>query len=431
MTVRTPGHRRIGRGRAIAVVLALALVVASCGGSGETAVAAADSTRVDAAPAEARGAASAIGGFGWDLYHQLADGDDNLVFSPHSIGVALAMTGAGAAGDTAIEMDEVLHLGELDDPHTSLNALDLALTDAAGTKERPDGTTAEVTLDIANALWAQDGFGFEEPFLVTLAENYGAGVRLVDYADDPEAARERINEWVAGQTNERIPELLAPGILSTLTRLVLTNAVFLQAPWAHPFDDGATAEGPFTRLDGSETPVDLMSVSASFRHGRGDGWQAIELPYLGGDLAMVVIVPDPGAFETVTLTLDAERFQTIVDALQPSQVDLTFPAFEFSTEAGLVPVLESLGLQLAFDPERADFSAMSGEAALYVSDVVHQAFIAVDEAGTEAAAATAVVMDLTAAPADPVRLVVDRPFVFVIRHGGTGGVLFAGRVVDP
>lgn len=409
----------------------MSVVAASCGGAGSPDVAVDDADRLAAPAAKAGGATDAIDNFGWDLYHQLADESQNLAFSPHSIGVALAMTRAGADGETATEMDEVLHLSGIDDPHGSLNALDLSLAATAGTKERPDGTSADVELDIANALWAQAGFGFEQPFLVTLAENYGAGVKLVDYQRDPEAARVEINDWVAGQTNDRIPELLSAGVLSALTRLVLTNAVYLKAPWLNPFDEEATSAGPFTRLDGSRSEVDLMSVSDLFGYGRGDGWQAVELPYLGGELAMLVIVPDEGDFAAVTSTLNPREVDATVTSLELNQVDLRFPAFEFSTEVGLVPVLQDLGLHLAFDPQLADFSSMTGEASLVISDVVHQAFISVDETGTEAAAATAVVMDLTAAPAEPVELVVDRPFVFVLRHTGTGAVLFVGHVIDP
>lgn len=416
--------------RAVATALAMAMLIAACGDGDRTSVAAADVARLEASPEDASAAAQALNGFGLDLFHQLA-ADTNLVFSPHSIGVALAMTRAGAAEDTATEMDALLGLADIDDPHTSFNALDLALGDAAGTKERPDGSTADVRLDIANALWAQDGFGFEEPFLLTLAENYGAGMNLVDYERDAEGARIEINGWVADQTEDRITEILAPGVLSAATRLVLTNAIFLRAPWEHPFDEAATADSPFTRLDGTEAQVDMMSVSESFSYGSGDRWQAIELPYVGRDLAMLVLVPDEGEFEAVTSTLDSKQLESVIASLQPNQVNLRFPAFEFSTEAALVPVLKQLGLQLAFDPGQADFSAMTTEAPLFVSDVVHQAVIAVDEAGTEAAAATAVVMDLTAAPVEPVSLTVDRPFVFAIRHTETDGVLFLGQVVDP
>lgn len=408
--------------------LAMMLIVASCGDD-TLELAAADVERLDAPVSRAGPVAGAYADFGWDLYRQLADGG-NLVFSPHSIGIALTMTRAGAAGVTAAEMDQMLHLAAVQNPHGSANALDLALAAAPGTIERPDGTTAAIELEIANAIWAQQGFGFEQPFLVTLAENYGAGTHLVDYEGSHEAAREEINTWVADKTSARIDELIAPGVLSPATRLVLTNAVYLKAPWQHPFDEGATTPGDFTTLDGSTSTVDLMSVSASFRYGRVGDLQAIELPYVGDELAMLVIVPDKGMFEAVSASLDARQVGSILQALRPTSVDLRLPKFEFTTTASLVPTLAELGMRTAIDPDEADFSAMTTEARLFISDVVHEAFIAVDEAGTEAAAATAVVMDLTAAPVDPQALTVDRPFLIVLRHRVAGAVLFMGHITE-
>lgn len=422
-----------------AIVAGLVVLVgaggAGCGGvGGEVDLAMADGVdRAEVAATEAGPAALAVGDLGWDLYRELAagPGGENLVFSPHSIGVALAMARVGAAGTTAEEMDAVLHLREVADPHRSINALDRALVEAAGEVERPDGTTENVEIDIANALWAQDGFGFEEPFLDHLARDYGAGVQLVDYVDDTEGARRTINSWVADRTADRIEELIASGVLSPMTRLVLTNAVYLKAPWETPFDEGATAPGRFTGLDGTTTEVDLMAVDDSFRYARVGDVQAVELPYLGGELAMLVIVPDAGSFARVSSSVDGAFVDDVVGALQPTQLRLRMPGFEFTTQVGLVPVLRSLGMEEAFDPDVADFSAMTTEDRLFVSDVVHEAFIAVDEAGTEAAAATAVVMDLTAAPAEPVELTIDRPFLLAIRHTAAGALLFAGHVVQP
>lgn len=419
--------------RFVPVVLMLsALVAPACGDpdGGDTTIARAEVERVEA-PNEVRPVSSAIGSFGWDLYRELASDEANLVVSPHSVGIALAMTRAGAAGDTAIEMDRVLHLDAVTDPHGGANALERAMASAAGERERPDGTTAEIVIDVTNALWAQDGFGFEEPFLSTLAEHYGAGVRLVDYVAAHEAARRDINAWVADQTAERVDELIGPGVLSPDTRAVLTNTVYLKAPWEHPFDDDGTARGTFTRLDGTEVDADLMTVSESLRFGRIGDVQAVELPYVGRELSMVALVPDPGTFEAVAAGIDGAMFDAILDGLEPTQVDLRFPTYNYTTTSGLVPALASLGMASAFDPSRADFSAMTTEAPLFVSDVLHEAFIAVDEHGTEAAAATAVVMDLTAAPGEAVELVVDRPFLFAIVHGDSRGILFLGHVVDP
>lgn len=415
--------------------LVLSLVAVACGsgdGAGDgSSVVGSEVDRADAAPDLAQPFSAAIGSFGWDLYQELASPDANLVFSPHSIGMALAMTRAGAAGETAAELDRVLHLDGVAAPHGGANAVDLALAAAAGEHERPDGSTAEIEIGIANALWSQEGFGFQEPFLTTLAESYGSAVRVVDFVGASEETRGQINQWVADRTADRIGELIGPGVLSADTRTVLTNAVYLRAPWEYPFDEGGTAPAPFVRLDGSEFEVELMSVNRSLRYARIGEVQAVELPYAGGRLSMVVVVPDHGAFPMTASTMDRTRFDELLDGLQPTEVHLRLPAFGFETNAGLVPPLVSLGLGSAFDPDRADFSAMTTEAPLFVSDVVHEAFIAVDEDGTEAAAATAVVMDLTAAPAEVVELTVDRPFLFAIAHGDSRSVLFLGHVVRP
>lgn len=417
---------------AVAAAVALALAASACGASdGGSTLVEAEVERIEARPEVTEPVASAIGAFGWDLYRQLASTDTNLVLSPHSIGIALTMTRAGAAGETAAEMDRVLHLDDVSDPHGGANALDQAMSSAAGERERPDGSTAEVDVAVSNALWVQDGFGFEPAFLSTLAGSYGAGVRLVDYIGAHEAARLAINDWVAEQTADRVEELIEPGLLSASTRAVLTNAIYLNAPWEHPFDEDGTEPGPFVLLDGTEVDADLMSTSESFGYTQLGDIQAIELPYVGGELSMVVLVPDPGAFEATAAVIDQALFTAIVDALQPTPVDLRFPTSTFTTTAGLLQPLVGLGLESAFDPDRADFSAMTTEAPLYVSDVVHQAFISVDEAGTEAAAATAVIMDLTAAPVEAVELVVDRPYLFAIVHRDSRGVLFLGHVIDP
>ena len=417
--------------RAVAAVgLAAALLATACGDEAAS-VAAADAERIELPATRAAEASDAISDFGWDLYRALAVDEANVVFSPHSIGVALAMTRVGAGGETAAELDAVLGVESIDTYEESINALDLAFAASARTVELSDGTTADVELDSANALWAQDGFRFEDAFLTALAESHGAGVHLVDYAGENEAARLEINSWVADRTSDRIDELILPGVLSALTRLVLTNAVYFRAPWEHPFEPEATNDGIFTRLDGAQVTVELMATSETFRYGRVGETQAIELPYAGGELSMLLLVPDEGTFGAVSSTMDRQQLETIVESLAPAQVDLALPRFEFTTHAGLVPVLRSLGVSLAFDPDLADFSAMTTEGDLYVSDVVHEAFIAVDEAGTEAAAATAVVMDLTAAPGDTVALTVDRPFLLLLRHGDTNGVLFVGHVVDP
>jgi serpin B len=392
-------------------------------------------TRAEAAvpPEDLSAAVAGNRAFSVDAYLELASSSaGNLVLSPASIRLALAMTWAGAAGATASQMTDALHLDlPPDRMHAALNEID-ALLESRNRQEPPgpDGEERKVVLTINNALWGQVGYGFLQGFLDTLAINYGAGMHLVDFQADAEAARVEINDWVADRTNDRITELIPAGVLSGLTRLVLTNAVYLDASWAHPFASVDTADGTFTTLDGSRVTVPVMHRTGEIGYSSGDGWQAVELPYVGDELAMLVLVPDKGRFDEIESGLGTildEAGQTHV-----ATVALGLPKWEFRTRAGLVPLLEALGMVDAFDPAVADFSPMTGQPELFVSDVIHEAFIKVDEAGTEAAAATAVIMNLrTAGPGETIELDIDRPFLFALQDRETGEVLFIGRVADP
>ena len=292
--------------------------------------------------------------------------------------------------------------------------------------------TVKLELATANQLWGQRDYPFHDAFLDKLAANYGAGMRLVDYIKATEDARKAINAWVSDQTRERIPELIAEGVLNSDTRLVLTNAIYLNAPWMHRFNKDATAAGPFTLLDGSTVEAQFMRLSEDLRFAKGSGYQAVELPYVGGSLSMLVIVPDAGEFADFQSAFNADTLENIVSDLKTAQVKLGFPRFEYSTQASLKDALKEMGMPIAFEGGLADFSAMSPDGKnLYIQDVIHEAFIAVDEDGTEAAAATAVVVGRTSAPVDVVELTVDRPFLYAIRDNDTGAILFLGRVVDP
>ena len=428
-----------------AITLVLMSSVAACSGGDDTGgggggtgggadadLAMADAQRAAPEAGAAARAGAALDAFAAGLYAQVAGEEEgNVVLSPYSVAYALAMTRAGAVGDTADEIDAVLHSELLDDLHASFNALDQDLATRSGKKQRADGSEAELNLRTANSLWGQRGFAFESPFLELLASQYGAGMHLVDFIGDTEGARRAINGWVGDQTNDKIPELLAEGILTDLTRLVLTNAIYLKAPWELPFAEVDTEPAPFHLLDGSTVEAPLMSLRWKLGHSEGDGWQAVELPYAGNELSMVVVVPEEGAFAAVEAALDGDLLAKVVDGLTPSMVDLRFPSFEFRTQASLKDALTALGMPLAFDPDNADLSGMTKEDRLYVSAVVHEAFIAVDEKGTEAAAATAVVGMTKSALPDLVQLTVDRPFLFLIRDSATGAPLFMGRVLDP
>jgi serpin B len=397
-----------------------------------------DVPRADASAADARAGAAAINAFGFDLYERVAEPGKNAVFSPASIVLALGMARTGARGETATEMDAVLHGAAADDHPGWLNALERELSDRDQTfpvQEGEEGEPARLTLRIANAQFAQVGMGLEPAFLDALASRFGAGLRQVDYMNDPEAARQVINAWVGQQTEGRIPELLMPLDVKTSTRLALVNAIYLKAPWAVPFVVEATVDGPFTRVDGTRVSVPMMHALSSPGTQRAavtEGWQAVELPYRGGTLSMLLIVP--GDLEAFEAELGPESLAEIDAALDEKHVDLTMPRFGIEARASLGDALIAMGMPLAFDPERADFYGISRDVRrLYIERVIHQANIDVDEKGTEAAAATAVLMGDTSGGSDEAPLIIraDRPFVFLLRDVPTGAILFTGRVADP
>ena len=368
--------------------------------------------------------------FALELYQQLGQEDGNLFYSPYSISLALAMTYAGARGETGQQMADALHfILSQDRLHPALNSLDLELSQRGEGAKGKDGEGFR--LNIVNAIWGQKDYHFLPTFLDLLAENYGAGLRTLDFANAPEESRITINNWVSDQTENRIEDLIPRGLIDALTRLVLTNAIYFNAAWQHPFNEDVTEDGPFYLLDGGQVTVPMMRQTESFGYAQGDGYQVVELPYDGRELSMVILLPQPGQFERFEGSLDAQWVNAIVEELEPGRVAVTMPRFEFESAFSLNEILAAMGMPVAFSGG-ADFSGMTGNTDLFISHVVHKAFVCVDEAGTEAAAATAVVMKLTAAPGTPpVQVTVDRPFVFLIRDIETGTILFVGRIVDP
>lgn len=384
--------------------------------------------RVQADPAGAARAAEALDALGFDLYRKLATGDGNVVFSPASIALALAMARAGASGATADQMDTLMRSMASDENAAWVNALDAALAARTGSFKDVAGHDQPVTLRIANAPFGQRDMPLVPGYLDALASRFGAGLRLVDYRKDPEGARLAIDAWVSDQTEDRIPELLAKGDVDGMTRLVLVNAIYLKSAWQFPFWAGIAA-APFTKLDGSTIQVPTMTTSDTFGHAVGAGWQAVELPYVGGSLAMTIVMPDDlAAFEA---GLNTDVLGQITSGLTVQSVELTLPKFGIETHAGLGDALAGLGMTDAFDSNRADFSGITRAEKLHISEVVHQANIDVDEKGTTAAAATGVVLRAVGRSLDVVTLHVDRPFVFLVRDVPTGAILFMGRVTDP
>lgn len=364
-----------------------------------------------------------------DLIAAMPDEKGNLVVSPLSIYQALAMTAAGAKGDTAAEMEKVLRFplppGRM---HAALGALELELRQRATAEGRKKAEPA-FTLNVANALFGQAGRRFEPSFLELLAASYGAGMRLVDYQADHEAARQRINGWVSEQTRERIPELLQKPNVTPDTRLVLVNAVYFLAKWDQPFEKEWTRPGPFTRADGSKVEAQLMHRTGYMELAVLDGARALKLPYKGGKVACWILLPES------TARLDAllSELPAKLPALRAKSefVSLKLPKVKTGWRGALVPPFQQLGMSLATQADKADFSGMDGTRELFVSSITHQTFLAVDEEGTEAAAATAVEMAAGSVPPPPVPFVVDRPFLLVIRDEPTGAVLFLARIMDP
>jgi serpin B len=367
--------------------------------------------------------------FAFELYQALKGEEGNLFYSPYSISLALAMTYAGARGETAEQMADTLQfLLNQDKLHPAFNWLDAEL---AGRGEGSKGKDGEgFRLNVVNAIWGQKDYEFLSSFLDILAENYGAGLRILDFMTDTEKSRLTINDWVSDQTEGRIEDLIPQGALNELTRLVLTNAIYFNAAWAYPFDEDMTADGQFYLLDGGQVSVPMMKQTESFGYTDGEGYQAVELQYDGAELSMVILLPEDDNLKAFEGTLNAQQVDSIIDDLKHTEVALTMPQFKFESEFNLNDILAGLGMPVAFSGA-ADFSGMTGNRELFISDVVHKAFVAVDEAGTEAAAATAVIMELTAMPDPPVEVTIDSPFVFLIRDIETGAILFVGRVMNP
>lgn len=368
--------------------------------------------------------------FAADIYHALENQGENLLLSPFSMRMAFAMAFAGARGQTEAEIAEVLHftLGQAG-LHEAYNALDLEL----GRRNHP-GTEDEdpVELYIANAFWGQIGYPFLKDYLDLLALNYGSGVESLDFRSDSEACRRIINAWVAKKTRDRILDLLPPGSIDGATVAVLTNTLYLKAPWALPFEEDLTTDGRFDLIDGTQVTVPMMRRAERFAYAEGDGYRALEMNYRTEEVSMVFILPDPGRFAEFESALDADRLFEIVEGLKPAAVEVRVPRFSFkSPSIALKDALYALGMVVPFTGS-ADFSRMVEGGGIYIDDAYHKTFIQVDEKGTEAAAATAIVFRETSVPGDPeYEFTADRPFLFLIRDRVTGTILFIGRVLDP
>jgi serpin B len=411
--------------------LALSILLASCTPS-TTSMAVSAKNRISNPTVPAADLQTLVDGnnaFALDMYQALHSQSGNLILSPFSISLALAMTYAGARGETESQMANVLHFSQPQSGlHPAFNALDLALEKSPKDFEE---NQQPMTLNIANAVWAEQTLKFLPDFLDTIALNYGAGIHLADFIHNYEPARKDINNWVSDQTKKKIQNVLPENSLDTNTRMVLVNAIYFRADWLTQFDPNSTEGAPFFLLDDSQVNVKMMYEHMYIPYMQGDGYQAVELPYAGDTAAMDIIVPDAGTFGEFESGFDKETYTTLLNGMQSTQVDLSLPKFTFTKDFNLGDVLKSMGMPAAFNLDVADFSGMTGNKDLYIGKVLHKAFVAVDEKGTEAAAATAVIMMPTSVMQSPTVLEVNRPFLFVIRDTVNGQILFIGRVLNP
>lgn len=363
--------------------------------------------------------------FALDIYKELSEEEGNIFISPYSISSALAMTYAGARGDTAKEMADTLHFNlPQEELHSGFYNLSRLL----------DATGKSYQLSVANALWGQRDYKFNKEFLDITNRYYEAGFKEVDYIDEEnrERTRETINKWVEDKTNNKIRELIQPRDLTSLTRLVLTNAIYFKGKWEVQFDPEETRDMPFYISEREKKETPMMHQTSKFNYMENDSVQVLELPYTGGDLSMVVILPRPDiSLYKVEKGLSSDKLQSWLDGLSKEDVDVYLPRFKMEKRFMLNDTLQKLGMKLAFDEFLADFSGMTPKPDLHISKVIHQSFVEVNEEGTEAAAATAVIMGGKAVGIGPALFKADRPFIFLIRDIPSGSILFIGRLVEP
>jgi serpin B len=394
-------------------------------------------------------AATATNQLAVDLHRQLATGNENLCVSPYSIESALAMTFAGADGQTRIEMARVLHFPSEGDAvpasfaalQHSLEEMSTKTAELVKQSKKFGGPSEPIMLSIANRLFAQKGYDFREPFLALVKQNYGAAFEPIDFGHNASGATRHINQWVADQTHDRIRDLIPAGALDEATRLVLANALYLKASWVDPFSEKATRPEPFHVQGGAPVDVPMMrKMDRQFGYAKRERFTAVSLPYTGNDLQFLVLLPDDvNGLHALESKLTSEMLAECAK-LETREVDLHLPKFKIEPPTiALAEKFEALGMKTAFDQPRgsANFDRMAPRKPndyLYISQVFHKTFIAVDEKGTEAAAATAVAMMRATALApkqQPVEVKVDRPFIYAIQHVPTGVCLFLGRVTDP
>jgi serpin B len=386
--------------------------------------------RERAGGASAASGADANNAFAIKLYQRVGGGEGNVFFSPASLSVALAMTDLGARGQTRKQMETVLEFAEAGDPAKVQDAY-AALYDRMG----EIGAGGDAQLKMASRLWPQKRYAFLPQFVTEAKRYYEAAPEPLDYSADPEGARRAINKWVEAQTGDKIRELIKPGVLPADTRLVLTNAIYFKGAWSDPFAKAATKDEPFHLTAEKQADVAMMHRTGEYKYGEDDAAQWLELPYAKGDVAMMVLLPRKvDGLGELAKSLDAKSLARRVGAMAHREgVRVSLPRFRMTGAFELSSVLSAMGMPLAFDEHKADFSGMTTQEALMISKVIHQAYVDVNEEGTEAAAASAIAMKPRAArlPAAPTEFKADHPFLLLIRDTRTGAILFMGRVAEP
>jgi serpin B len=362
--------------------------------------------------------------FALDLYEKLSEQKGNLFFSPYSISTALALTYAGARGVTAQQMVEVLNFSkDQDQLHAAFAQLQTQLN-----AEQQKG---EVQLTIANALWVEKNYSLLRDFRDLTNKYYKASPNLVDFITIPEQIRIQINKWVEEKTNNKIQDLIQPGTITPLTRLVLTNAIYFKGNWENQFKENQTREDNFWLTRDTSVTVPLMYQKGDFRFAKNESMQLLELPYAGNNLSMIVLLPNEidglPALETI---LTKDNVASWLKLLKKKELRVFFPKFKMTSEFSLAGILGAMGMPVAFTTE-ADFSGMTGNKELFINAVVHKSFVDVNEEGTEAAAATGIALQLLSSSEPPPEFRADHPFLFLIRHHPSGSILFLGKIINP
>ena len=376
--------------------------------------------------------------FALALFARLRENQGNLFFSPYSISTALAMTYAGARGDTKMQMAKVLHFPTLagekvpsepvmqeDQFHSSFGEVVKALNDRA--------KKSGYELAVANALWGQKGYKLLSDFLKLIETEYDGRLSEVDFVTATESARQTINAWVEQKTRDKIKELIKPGVLDSMTRLVLTNAIYFKGNWQRQFQKDKTRDAPFTLASGEKIDALMMNQMDKFGYMETENFQALELPYVDNDLSMIILLPKQiDGLPEFEKTLKAEALSQWLGRLHRREVIVSVPRFKMTSQFSLASVLKSMGMTDAFSARAADFSGITGGRDLFISAVIHKAYVDVNEEGTEAVAATGVTMRLTSVgPSQTPVFRADHPFLFLIRDNHSGSILFIGRVMNP